>query len=291
MRTVRLSSTVARPALQRWRELLLDRFWRAPPSVEPLVPPRPPPPPLCETLPPLSIVTAYDEESVERAVTQLWPRTESQTTRFFGLDTEATPQFSRGAARKRTALLQVSDANSCVVASLHALPLLPPSLQALLADERSIFVGVGVGDDISKLLHDYAVPLAAGGGPRWVDIGVVASLFLHEKPGLKGLSDAFNFPLVKSKSIQLSNWERCVLLARRPLPQPSDAFCPTALRCGRRRSPTLPRTRSCRCGCWSGCTPATARRASLRWRGGRCPSSARARWARSGAGWPGATST
>lgn len=210
LRAVRQSSTVARSSLlARWRDVLLER-WRS--AGEPMLAPQPPPPTRVVSLPPLSIVTAYEEEEIEAAVESLWARRPApgrpQSLRFLGLDTETAPQFVRGGARKRTATLQVSDARDCLVASLHLLPLLPPSLQALLADQHSVFVGVGVGEDLSKLLFDYSVPVPPGGGPRWVDLAVVATLFLHEKPGLKGLSDAFDFPLVKSKSVQLSNWER-----------------------------------------------------------------------------------
>ena len=105
--------------------------------------------------------------------------------------------------------MQLASADACVLAHVHALPQLPPGLRALLEDPAVYKVGTGVVADLGKLASDFAHLRPAS----YVDLAVVAKLFRYERTGMKSMSAAFGAEVVKSKQIQLSNWEEAPLSA------------------------------------------------------------------------------
>jgi hypothetical protein len=73
-----------------------------------------------------------------------------------GLDCEWKPVRSRWATSK-VAVLQLCPATPCLVFQLFYATSIPASLRSFLADPEVRFVGVGVREDVAKLVNDYGL--------------------------------------------------------------------------------------------------------------------------------------
>ena len=188
-------------------------------AAAPAVRPRQPLP-LVPSLFPVPVHCAYDVEQIEEVVERLWPHHAASPGAaplvFVGCDTEYKPNRTRGAPRRRTALVQLASGTGaggeCLLAAVHPLPQLPGALRSVLTSARCVKVGVGVADDLHRLSLDFALPpVGTAGRGSFLDVGVVASLYGHERTGLANLSAFFGLVVAKPKSVQMSNWEAAPL--------------------------------------------------------------------------------
>ena len=164
------------------------------------------------TLPP--VIVAYDVDDAERALLAhgFVPNDpECAELALVGFDVETRPNFVRGERNSNApALVQVANERACVLVHLASMRgETPPALRALCEDARTLFVGTAVKTDMEDV--DATCGTKSVG---FVDTGVIAKTFGHEKIGLKAMSARYGYDAEKPKSVQTSNWERAPLNRR-----------------------------------------------------------------------------
>ena len=131
-----------------------------------------------------------------------------------GFDVEWRPNFVKGSAPNRVALLQLSEtAGLNVLTRLVGQKSLHPEIVALLTHPRVVLVGVGVKEDVWKLIRDYPQLAAPALGGRVADLGEVARKLGHVGGfSLKKLAEHHDVPIAhKSKKLAMTNWEKTTL--------------------------------------------------------------------------------
>lgn len=159
-------------------------------------------------LPPVHV--AYDVDTAERALRDAGfderPGT-SDASALVGFDIEMRPNFNKTGGKNPPALVQVANARAAVLVHLASMrPTVPPTLAAMCADARTLFVGTGVAVDMKDV--ERALGVECHG---FVDTGVVARTYGHKKFGLKAMSAYYGYAADKPKSTQTSNWEKAPL--------------------------------------------------------------------------------
>ena len=121
-----------------------------------------------------------------------------QDERVIGFDTETRPTFRKGRINQPS-LVQLATAEAVYLVQLGWLPF-GDYLADLLADERYLKVGVGIGDDMRELgkLHPFTPA-------DHVDLGQMARANHMNSQGLRSLT-AHLFGWRISKGPQCSNW-------------------------------------------------------------------------------------
>ncbi|KAK3023321.1 hypothetical protein RJ639_043508 [Escallonia herrerae] len=126
-----------------------------------------------------------------------------------GLDVEWRPHPIRSMSNK-SATLQLCVDDKCLILQLFYMDDIPHSLKRFLMDPNFTFVGIGVGDDITKLKNEYGLECA-----RSADIREEAkrqSPWKFSRPGLKDLArEVAGLYMKKPKHVCMSNWEARVL--------------------------------------------------------------------------------
>ncbi|XP_004514484.1 3'-5' exonuclease-like [Cicer arietinum] len=125
---------------------------------------------------------------------------------LIGLDIEWRPNFQRG-RNNRTAVLQLCINNRCLVFQIIHSPFIPTSLTTFLSNINNKFVGVGIEDDIEKLLKDYKIHVA-----NFDDLRTLAAYVLNDremlKTGIKTLSQrVLGKAVQKPKKVTTSKWD------------------------------------------------------------------------------------
>jgi len=123
-----------------------------------------------------------------------------------GLDVEWRPNFKRGQSNP-TAVLQLCINNRCLVFQIMHSPFIPTSLLNFLADANNKFVGVGIKEDVQKLMKDYNITVS-----NCVDLRNLAAEVMDDKEmlktGIKSLvQKVIGKTLVKPKKISMSRWD------------------------------------------------------------------------------------
>ncbi|XP_058077036.1 3'-5' exonuclease-like [Magnolia sinica] len=123
-----------------------------------------------------------------------------------GLDIEWRPIFQRNAT-SRVALLQLCVGRRCLIFQLIYADCIPQSLRNFLLDQNFRFVGVGIEEDVEKLLEDYELSVA-----NPVDLRLMAAEKLDaielRRAGLKNLASAtLGLEVVKPKRVTMSRWD------------------------------------------------------------------------------------
>ena len=123
-----------------------------------------------------------------------------------GLDCEWKPNTFYGDDNK-AATLQLCVGTKCLIIQLFYLDYVPQSLKSFFANPNATFVGVEVGDDVSKLTREYgltcsnAVDIQAMAMNRW-------PIRFYRKPGLKELAQVVaGVTMAKPIHVCRSNWE------------------------------------------------------------------------------------
>ncbi|KAG9447663.1 hypothetical protein H6P81_013791 [Aristolochia fimbriata] len=140
-----------------------------------------------------------------------------------GFDMEWKPVFTRGAAQRKTAVIQICmGIDVCHVLHIHHSGV-PPVLQSLLEDDRSVKVGVCIGGDAAKLLRDYNVSTK-----DLEDLSQLANRKLGKIPrswSLASLLEALtSMQLDKPNKVRLGNWEADELSSEQLLYAATDAY-------------------------------------------------------------------
>lgn len=159
-------------------------------------------------LPPVHV--AYDVDTAERALRDAGfderPGA-NDASALVGFDIEMRPNFNKTGGKNPPALVQVANARAAVLVHLASMrPTVPPTLAAMCADARTLFVGTGVAVDMKDV--ERALGVECHG---FVDTGVVARTYGHKKFGLKAMSAYYGYAADKPKSTQTSNWEKAPL--------------------------------------------------------------------------------
>ena len=139
------------------------------------------------------IIVIDHKDKVEAAVNDL------SSYPYIGFDTETKPAFKKGVVHQ-VGLLQLSTDKRVYLFRLNKCGL-PPSLQALLANEEVMKIGVGIRDDIRALRK-----LANFSPASFLDLQIFAKAFgIEEMSFSKLMSIIFNVKI--SKRQRTSNWE------------------------------------------------------------------------------------
>ncbi|OAY44569.1 Werner Syndrome-like exonuclease [Manihot esculenta] len=129
-----------------------------------------------------------------------------QNPTIVGLDVEWRPNFNRH-IENPIATLQLCIDHKCLIFQLIYSPTIPQSLVEFLLSENFLFVGVGIGSDVEKLVEDYGLSVR-----NTVDLRNLAA----EKLGMRELKNAGLKNLVKEvlgkeinkpKRVTMSRWD------------------------------------------------------------------------------------
>ncbi|XP_034197777.1 Werner Syndrome-like exonuclease, partial [Prunus dulcis] len=131
-----------------------------------------------------------------------------------GLDVEWRPSFTKGITNP-VATLQLCVGHSCLIFQLRYAPRLPKCLFDSLGDPRFTFVGVGIGEDVRKLMDDYGLVEA-----NFVDLRVLEARgygwSVPQNLSLKDMAEeVLGQEFQKPKTITTSHWDKpCLSLAQ-----------------------------------------------------------------------------
>ncbi|XLU46893.1 Werner Syndrome-like exonuclease [Arachis ipaensis] len=145
------------------------------------------------------------------------------TTVLVGLDIEWRPNAHRN-SNNPVATLQLCIGNRCLVFQILHSPSVPQSLVDFLVNEGHTFLGVGVEEDVEKLLEDYNLNVK-----NFVDLRDLAENVLGEsemkRAGLKSLAErVLGLEIEKPKRISRSRWDNAWLTAEQVQYACIDAF-------------------------------------------------------------------
>ncbi|KAF8007093.1 hypothetical protein BT93_K1176 [Corymbia citriodora subsp. variegata] len=123
-----------------------------------------------------------------------------------GLDVEWRPNFTRNSDNP-VAIIQLAVGLHCLIFQFLHAPEIPQSLTDFLRDPRHVFVGVGIEEDVEKLLCDYGLSVANA-----VDLRALAARELGREElknaGLKTLAkEVLGREIAKPKKISMSRWD------------------------------------------------------------------------------------
>ncbi|XP_077243623.1 3'-5' exonuclease-like [Tasmannia lanceolata] len=141
-----------------------------------------------------SIVTNWISETL-----QIHPQ--KLTNLLIGLDIEWRPNFQRN-VENPVALLQLCINNRCLIFQLIHADHIPKTLFDFLLNPNFNFVGVGIEEDVEKLLLDYELKVE-----HFTDLRVLVGKEL-KGAGLRGMANAvLGFDVEKPKRITMSRWD------------------------------------------------------------------------------------
>lgn len=140
------------------------------------------------------------------SIASSWLSSRGSQPLVVGLDIEWRPNFSRNEDNP-VAILQLSVGLHCLIFQLRHAPEIPKSLADFLLDPRHVFVGVGIGEDVEKLLCDCNLGVANA-----VDLRDLAARELGreelKRAGLKALAqEVLGKEIEKPKRVSKSRWD------------------------------------------------------------------------------------
>ncbi|XP_058739716.1 3'-5' exonuclease-like [Vicia villosa] len=123
-----------------------------------------------------------------------------------GLDIEWRPNSQRGQSNP-AATLQLCVNNRCLVFQIIHSPHIPTSLLTFMANPNNRFVGVGIENDVEKLIEDYNISVG-----NYVDLRNLAAEVLQDRAmlmfGIKKLAERILGKIVeKPQRITRSRWD------------------------------------------------------------------------------------
>ncbi|MCL7034101.1 hypothetical protein MKW94_010443 [Papaver nudicaule] len=123
-----------------------------------------------------------------------------------GLDVEWRPNFHKNQENK-VSVLQLCVGSRCVIIQLMYIDKIPQALIDFLGNPSFTFVGVGISEDVEKLLYDYELGIGST-----IDLRVLAAQKMNKselkKMGLRDLTEAvLGLNLVKPKKVTMSRWD------------------------------------------------------------------------------------
>ncbi len=141
-------------------------------------------------------VILVDDHNLDLAVHDLLQ------VRYLGFDTESKPNFKKGEKSNGISIIQISSSQKCYIFKMQKISD-AAALAKLVMHEKSIKIGVGLSDDLSKLRRDYMFHPAG-----FIDLGKIFRAFgRRNSVGSKQLvALVLNQKLRKSKRATTSNW-------------------------------------------------------------------------------------
>ncbi|RZC88294.1 hypothetical protein C5167_016086 [Papaver somniferum] len=123
-----------------------------------------------------------------------------------GFDVEWRPNFHKNQENK-VSIMQLCVGSRCLIIQLMYLDKMPESLIDFLGNPSFTFVGVGINEDVEKILCDYEL-----GVGNTLDLRVLAAQKLNKielkKMGLRDLTEAIlGLNMVKPKKVTMSRWD------------------------------------------------------------------------------------
>jgi hypothetical protein len=147
----------------------------------------------------------HDTDESIRALLSI--NAESSHRRILGLDTESKPSSLYSKTRNKTALVQISSENACVIWRTRDMTNLPRSLVSIMSDETVLKVGQGISGDITALKEDFGADFE----PRnFIDLYKIALRLQFNPKSLKGMVGIFLRKRLL-KDMRISDWEQPVL--------------------------------------------------------------------------------
>ncbi|XP_058741797.1 uncharacterized protein LOC131614193 [Vicia villosa] len=140
-----------------------------------------------------------------------------------GLDVECLLAKRRGMPNT-AAVLQLCIGGECLIFQILHASFIPESLINFLGNKNYKFVGVGIKDDVDKLLRDFSLRVVS-----FVDLRTLAAIKMSDKAlkfaGLKTLAlRVGGIEIEKPKKITLSNWSNFPLTLKQVEYACLDAF-------------------------------------------------------------------
>ncbi|XP_058741793.1 uncharacterized protein LOC131614188 [Vicia villosa] len=140
-----------------------------------------------------------------------------------GLDVERLLVRRRGMP-DTVAVLQLCIGEECLIFQILHASFIPKSLNDFLGNKNHKFVGVGIKDDVDKLLRDFSLQVVT-----FVDLRTLAAEKMSDKAlnfaGLKRLAlRVAGIEIEKPKKITLSNWSNFPLTLKQVEYASLDAF-------------------------------------------------------------------
>ncbi|MED6206368.1 hypothetical protein PIB30_026073 [Stylosanthes scabra] len=146
---------------------------------------------------------------VDQWVQEIELRYAGKSSVVIGLDVEWRPT-STPYTSNTSATLQLCIDDKCLIVQLFYIDNLPLSLKNFLINPKFTFVGIEVGDDISKITNEYGLNCGARADIR--ELAKKKWPFRFRRPGLKDLAkDVVGLIMKKPKHVSMSNWEARVL--------------------------------------------------------------------------------
>ncbi|KAK7395162.1 hypothetical protein VNO78_15707 [Psophocarpus tetragonolobus] len=140
-----------------------------------------------------------------------------------GLDIEWRPNTQRN-MQNPVATLQLCTGQRCLIFQIIHSPSIPPSLFSFLANPNITFLGVGIQEDVEKLLEDYNLQVANVCDLRTLAAGKLRDPDLN-RAGLKSLGlRILGLQVAKPKWIIRSRWDNPWLTAEQVQYAAVDAF-------------------------------------------------------------------
>ncbi|XP_065853255.1 3'-5' exonuclease-like [Euphorbia lathyris] len=125
-----------------------------------------------------------------------------------GLDVEWRPNFSRNIDNP-IAILQLCVGHRCLIFQIMHSPFVPQSLKDFLTNKNGdyVFVGVGIENDVEKMLEDYDLGVGNTVDLRGLAVEKLGIIAL-KNAGLKQLtSQVLGKEIEKPKKISMSRWD------------------------------------------------------------------------------------
>ncbi|KAK8934556.1 hypothetical protein KSP39_PZI015176 [Platanthera zijinensis] len=139
-----------------------------------------------------------------------------------GIDVEWRPSRSR--MQNPTALLQICVDHRCLLFQLLHADYIPHSLKEFLSNPRFTFVGVGINEDIERLVEDSGLMVQNAVDLRELAVQMTGRLEMRQM-GLKTLAEEIvGVQVSKPNSVKMSRWDQEVLTLDQIMYACLDAF-------------------------------------------------------------------
>ncbi|XP_045797797.1 Werner Syndrome-like exonuclease [Trifolium pratense] len=150
------------------------------------------------------------------------PRNSHTSNSLVGLDVEWLPNRQRNMDNP-IAIIQLCINRECLVFQILRASFIPQSLVAFLENQGNTFVGVGIEQDVEKLLRDYSLRVA-----NFLELRTLATQRLGEYvrgAGLKTLAaNVLGKDIEKPRRITMSRWDNFKLTPQQVQYACIDAF-------------------------------------------------------------------
>ncbi|KAK1291683.1 hypothetical protein QJS10_CPB17g00656 [Acorus calamus] len=154
-----------------------------------------------------TVVTSSGDEATEWVNEVLSINHRSTTTTIIvGLDIEWRPNFGRQYDNP-AAVLQLCIGHHCLVFQLLHCDYIPEALSGFLSNPNFTFIGVGIGEDVEKLVVDHDLMVANTKDLRVMAVEETGRGELRRE-GLKGLArEVLGREVAKPRRVQLGRWD------------------------------------------------------------------------------------